>query len=472
MPSILTDLGKTKLASATPLDQLNITEIAVGDGNGGYPPLLPAMTALTNEVWRGNTSAPIRDPDNANILIFEGFIPGGIGGFDIREMAIFDVAGDMIAIGHTTLVEKPAPGQDTGISLAVRLHVALESASQVDLIYQDDGFIDHQGLVNRDAEESHPASAISTEALSELDLPIADVQTVLNALKAAALHPVIGNAIDETLGALLKRGAWGLGGYLAIADANNAVRSGFYSLPVSLGAANAALPGISGSLIVVEGGAGEGYITQFWIKSNETAGKAVAFRNGYGNPITWDATWTFLWHDGNLKKADQATAQAGLNDTDFMTPLTTIQLLLANNEMTGAIMPFATTVPPSGWLKANGAEASRTVYAALFAKVGTFWGAGNGTTTFNLPDLRGEFIRGWDDGRGVDSGRSFGNVQQATKIGLVSGQYGNNLQGLTFSDGPDGTVSLNTATFGGSADTFTYYKMRPRNVSLLYYIKY
>jgi len=77
----------------------------------------------------------------------------------------------------------------------------------------------------------------------------------------------------------------------------------------------------------------------------------------------------------------------------------------------GAIMDFAMNTAPSGWLKCNGDAISRSTYSALFAAIGTTWGAGNGTTTFNLPDARGEFRRGWDDSRGVDSGRTFGTTQ-------------------------------------------------------------
>jgi len=62
-------------------------------------------------------------------------------------------------------------------------------------------------------------------------------------------------------------------------------------------------------------------------------------------------------------------------------------------------------------LKCNGTAISRTTYAALFAIIGTTHGAGDGSSTFNVPDLRGEFVRGWDDGRGVDSGRNFGTSQ-------------------------------------------------------------
>jgi microcystin-dependent protein len=79
----------------------------------------------------------------------------------------------------------------------------------------------------------------------------------------------------------------------------------------------------------------------------------------------------------------------------------------------GTVIWTARSTAPTGYLKANGAAVSRTTYATLFSAIGTFYGAGDGSTTFNLPDLRGEFVRGWDDGRGVDSGRAFASNQAA-----------------------------------------------------------
>ena len=78
---------------------------------------------------------------------------------------------------------------------------------------------------------------------------------------------------------------------------------------------------------------------------------------------------------------------------------------------TGFILYTSSNVVPFGWLKANGAAVSRTDFAQLFAAIGTSYGAGDGRTTFNLPDLRAEFIRGWDDGKGVDLGRTLGSLQ-------------------------------------------------------------
>ena len=99
---------------------------------------------------------------------------------------------------------------------------------------------------------------------------------------------------------------------------------------------------------------------------------------------------------------------------------------------TGAIMPFAMNTAPSGWLAANGSAVSRTTYAALFAAIGTIYGAGDGSTTFTLPDLRGYFVRGsGTNSDGVTSG-VFG-AKQAD--GVISHTH----SGTTGNDSPDHT---------------------------------
>ncbi|SFP44003.1 Phage Tail Collar Domain [Variovorax sp. OK605] len=85
----------------------------------------------------------------------------------------------------------------------------------------------------------------------------------------------------------------------------------------------------------------------------------------------------------------------------------------------GVVGYTAASVPPSGWLKRNGAAVSRTIYAALFQAIGIDYGAGNGATTFNLPEARGEFDRGWDEGRGIDPGRIRGTKQPDALQGHV-----------------------------------------------------
>lgn len=91
----------------------------------------------------------------------------------------------------------------------------------------------------------------------------------------------------------------------------------------------------------------------------------------------------------------------------------------------GAVAYFIMSAAPTGWLKANGAAVSRTTYADLFAAIGTSFGAGDGSTTFNVPDFRGEFIRSWDDGRGVDASRSMGSAQTAAMLNHTHTVTGN-----------------------------------------------
>ncbi|SMD00498.1 phage tail protein [Pseudomonas sp. URIL14HWK12:I5] len=79
--------------------------------------------------------------------------------------------------------------------------------------------------------------------------------------------------------------------------------------------------------------------------------------------------------------------------------------------LVGMLAMFDQDTPPDGWLRANGAAVSRTVFARLFAKIGTRYGAGDGVTTFNVQDVRGRFLRALDDGKGLDPSRTRGSLQ-------------------------------------------------------------
>lgn len=82
-----------------------------------------------------------------------------------------------------------------------------------------------------------------------------------------------------------------------------------------------------------------------------------------------------------------------------------------NTEIPGVFKWFAGPTAPAGYLKCNGQAVSRATYAALFSAIGTRYGLGDGSNTFNLPDVRGNVIRGYDDGRGIDPARALGSEQ-------------------------------------------------------------
>ena len=133
----------------------------------------------------------------------------------------------------------------------------------------------------------------------------------------------------------------------------------------------------------------------------------------------------------------------------------------------GTVAYFAQDVPPFGWLKANGAAVSRTVYANLFAAIGERYGRGDGRTTFNLPDLRGEFIRSWDDGRAIDRNRVLGSWQ-ADEFRSHSHGIGVNRMSDTDRGSNPSTVSVDTV---GQTDPAGGIETRPRNIALLACIK-
>jgi len=138
----------------------------------------------------------------------------------------------------------------------------------------------------------------------------------------------------------------------------------------------------------------------------------------------------------------------------------------------GTVIFYAANAAPTGFLKANGAAVSRSTYADLFDAIGTTFGVGDGSTTFNVPDLRGYFPRGWADNGSIDSGRSFGTTQQATGVATYGGSDVEKSR-VQNSDGTDGTVTnveqANRASFSGSG---TYQKTRPVNLALLACIKF
>jgi microcystin-dependent protein len=142
--------------------------------------------------------------------------------------------------------------------------------------------------------------------------------------------------------------------------------------------------------------------------------------------------------------------------------------IVARLQPPGSLMMWPASNPPTGWLERNGAAISRSEYAGLYAVIGTTFGPGDGATTFNLPDDRGLFERGWDHGAGIDPGRVFVSVQQDdNKSHLHTVISGGTLGGGTVVDiGADSTpTTINTGSSGGT-------EARPKNRAYLPIIKY
>ena len=241
---------------------------------------------------------------------------------------------------------------------------------------------------------------------------------------------------------------------------------------------------------VVTGGTRRAYFDQFGITIRDR--KALMLRDTSNSNfvaiqapsnVASDVTLTLPSSDGNANDVLQSDGSGNLSFT-----------ALPQAVPTGSVHIMATTTAPSGYLKCDGAAVSRTTYADLFTTIGTTWGAGDGSSTFNLPDLRGEFVRGWDNGKGTDSGRSFASFQgddnknhnhtltsggasgtfvtgvsldQATKRVDGSPNQETVLDPGTSIDTTFGNVSYTAQTISPSGGS----EARPRNIAMMYVIK-
>lgn len=132
--AILTAVGEAKLANAAALGtQLQISRMAVGDGNGSLPTPNPTQTALINERYRADLNELKVDPNNSNQIIAELVIPEAEGGWWIREMGLLDAAGDLIAVSNCPPSYKPQMTEGSGRTQVLRMVLIVSSTAAVQL---------------------------------------------------------------------------------------------------------------------------------------------------------------------------------------------------------------------------------------------------------------------------------------------------------------------------------------------------
>lgn len=377
--TIHTALGLQLLAQAESQGtQIRLTHMAIGDGNGFPVDPVETQTQLVREQFRTTINRVFQDPENANKFTVEMIIPLSTGGFVMREVGVFDSNGNLILVGNLPDTYKPTEADGLFQGTVIRIPFMVSNASTIELMIDPNVVVaTHSWIINTltpaylfpggtigqvlkkssnidgDTVWADPAETnVFVDSIEEEQL-LTDLQTVvtLSTVTTTGLAVYInGQRIANKVGA----DGW------TPASATS----------ITLGQAYAA-----GSKILCV--------------QNDPLGSA---------PYP-------LAQANNL--SDVPDKDLARNNLDVFNK----QQTRANGLPAGAISYFAMGSAPQGYLKANGALVSRTTYAELFAAIGTAYGAGDGVTTFKLPDLRGEFVRGWDDGRGIDSGRVLGSFQ-------------------------------------------------------------
>lgn len=193
--------------------------------------------------------------------------------------------------------------------------------------------------------------------------------------------------------------------------------------------------------------------------------RTISISGDAGGSVAFDGS-------NNVDISVEVANDSHTHDTRYYTE-TEVDTLLSNSlsPLVGMVIATARTSAPSGFLECNGASISRVTYSNLFNAISTTYGAGNGSTTFTLPDLRGEFIRGWDNGRGVDSGRTIGS-SQSDALKLHDHTLNVSIVGVT--GGASGIYQPNTVynPVGSMVNTNGGTETRPRNIAMMYCIKY
>ncbi|AJJ64467.1 phage tail-collar fiber domain-containing protein [Yersinia aldovae] len=450
--ALLTNIGAAKLANATALGtRLEITHMAVGDGGGTLPTPNPAQNQLVNEQRRAALNMLTIDPINTSQIIAEQVIPETEGGWWIREIGLLDKDGDLVAIANCAETYKPQLQEGSGRTQTIRMILIVSSTAAVTLKtdpavvlatrqYADQLISTTVTSISNHirSQNPHPQYLLTRRNLSDLSNK-----------KAARINLQLGSAATKNVGNnngnVMEVGAFGWGGTcIATPDGLNALtKTGMYR-------ANRFTPDLP---------AGFGDATIQHIQNDHlTAHQIIFSTNKTLAKISYRSYRQAQWNEW----IDIITSIH-----ESLTPI-------------GIPLPYPGTTPPAGYLKCNGAA----FYPYRYPTLATLY------PTHKLPDLRGEFIRGFDDGRGIDTNRTLLSAQTDALQNITGGINGvsesmgsapeSNFSGA-FGKSPaignDNTPHHTDITHCGSFDfdasrvVRTATETRPRNISFCYILR-
>ena len=412
--ALLTNIGAVKLAKATALGtKVEITQLAVGDGNGVLPTPNPAQTALVHELRRAPLNMLTVDPANASQIIAEQVIPEDVGGWWIREIGLFDKDGDMVAIANCAETYKPQLQEGSGRVQVIRVILIVSSTEAVTLkidpavVLATRQYVDSQ-LRAHEQSRNHPDASTTEKGFVQLSSSVTS-----DSESQAATSKAVKIAMDNGSARLAK-------------DRN------LSDLPnTALARQNLEL-GDSSTRNV-----------------GTTAGTVAS-----GDDARITGAMQKSQNGGDIPDVAKFLQNLGLGEGSAL-PV-------------GVPVPWPSATPPAGWLKCNGAAFTAAQYPKL----------AQAYPSLKLPDLRAEFIRGWDDGRGIDNGRGLLSAQLGSGIAMFIGLNSEGTEYIPLSDFDsvvDNSPSwshINTAglisSIGGQRSSFG---ARPRNIAFNYIVR-
>lgn len=412
--AILTNQGAARLANATMLgSKLNLTQMAVGDANGVLPTPDPAQTKLINQKRIAPLNLLSVDPNNQSQIIAEQIIPENEGGFWIREIGLYDDEGVLIAVANCPETYKPLLQEGSGRTQTIRMILVVTNTEAITLKIDPSVVLATRKYVD--------------DEVLELRLYVDD--QMRNHIAAQDPHTQYAQKHNPTFTGEPKAPTPDAG--------NNTTR---IATTAFVQAAITAL--VNGAPATLD------TLKEIAAAINNDPKFSTTINNALSGKQPLDETLTHL------------------SGKDIAGLLTYLGLGEGSALPVGVPVPWPSATPPTGWLKCNGAAFSAEEYPEL-AKA---------YPTNKLPDLRGEFIRGWDDGRGVDSSR--GLLTSQDHLFASHGHWFDKYYALTGFDPTGGRFvvtadafgelitanSISTVSVGGS-------ETRPRNVAFNYIVR-
>lgn len=444
--TIYTAVGLALVSQAVSQQRtIELTHFAVGDGGGNSMIPNESMIQLIREKYRATINRIYQDPENENKYTAEMIIPVSVEGFVVREIALFDRNGNMVLVGNTPEVHKPTLAEGVTQDSVYRIPFVISNPEVLELNFD-------------------PNVIIATH------------QWILNTLTPANMFP------GGTIGQVLKKKTnadgdteWADSGsaevFVNTIEEEQSLVADQLIVDLSETTTTGAAVYINGDRITNKSGA-DGWLAT--TATRITLGKA------------YPDSKILIVQNEPLGAAPYPLAQKNNLSDVLNKPLARQNLgVMSTDEAKfndcppGTVIMLAATNIPTGYrlLKCNGATISRTAYADLFSVIGTTFGVGDGVNTFRLPDLRGEFLRAWDDGRGIDTDRIFGSWQtDEIKSHTHNVRVQNDSGALGWPIDIDSTVKgdymNNPFNRGQLVENTGGKETRPRNIALLACIRY
>ena len=475
--TLLTDAGiayeTACKAAGTPI---KLSQISVGDGGGTvYNPAATA-TALKREVWRGPLNALFQDEKNPSWLLAEVTIPSDVGGWYVREAGIWTDTGILYAIVKYPESFKPVLATSgSGKEFYIRSIFETSNAELVTLLIDDT-------VVK--ATRAWVASYVADE-LAKLDRK--------QSVRAATTANIVLNGAQTIDGVAVIAGDRVLVKSQTLAKDNGiyVVANGVWGRSFD---SNADAKVTSGMTVLIEEGTANGnslwqLITDYPITLGTTALTFEMFAGRTGIPV---GTYKSLTIDkyGRATGGSNPDTLAGFGIKDTYTkPEIEVMIAQASALPVGTISAFPVNKLPPGFLELDGSVKSIAAYPDLASFLGTVFNKGDeGAGNFRLPESRGEFLRGWDHGRGVDIGRALGTFQKGSLVPFDPTSAAAAVVGL-HSSGSDATVRSDLGLDGLEATDYPVAEVvynaasatlpvssgagaiRPRNLSVMWCIK-